>query len=458
MATLQSTGIGSGLDVNGLVTQLVAAERAPKQNQIIKQQTQVAARISAMGSLKGALGAFQSALASLKTTDVFASRSATSSNQEIFTVAATSSATPSSYGIEVTQLAKAHQLTSDAFVDSTTAIGTGLLTFAVGEASFTINVTDENATLANIRDAINGASDNVGVQAAIVQAADGAHLVLSSSKTGVANVISVTTSEGDGGLSALTYAPDDLANYLELKPAQDSIIQIAGYEHRSDSNTVSTAIEGVTLTLLKAEPDTEVDLTVKLDRDAPTARINNFVAQYNQLAKTIATLQSYDAATKKAGPLLGDALLRGIESELRNSLVTPVEGASEGFSTLASLGITTQKDGTLKVDSAKLTAALDANFVAIGELFGSENGLAARLDSKITARLAATGEIAARTTTLDQRVKSLSEESVRLDARMAVVQQRYLKQFIALDVMLGQMQQTSSYLTQQLASLPKIGQ
>lgn len=459
MATLQSTGLGSGLDVKGLVTQLVAAERAPKQNQIVKQQTDVATRISAMGSLKGALSGFQTVLGPLKSLDAFNVRSATPGDPEIFTATASSAAPPGVYDIEVEKLAQAHQLSSDPFGTADTVVGTGLLTINVGEKSFTVKVDDTNSKLSAIRDAINKAPDNAGVRAAIVNATDGAHLVLTSNKSGAANVIKITQTDGDGGLSKLTYdAAGDTTNYLQLKEAQDAEIRIAGYLHKSDSNTVKGALDGVTLTLLKeTEDDVEVSLEIKQNVDTVVTRVNNFVSQYNTLARTIGSLQSYEPSTQKAGPLLGDALLRNIDSELKRGLVSPVDGATGAYTTLASVGVTTNKDGTLIVDESKLRAALASDFDAVGTVFASENGVAARIDKLLAPRLSATGEIAQRNKALDDRSKSLTKEQTILDARMTAIQERYMKQFTALDTLLSGMQSTSSYLSQQLANLPKIG-
>lgn len=459
MPTLQSTGIGSGLDVQGLVSQLVAAERAPKQNQITKQQTEVATKISAMGSLKGALGAFQSVLSPLKSLDSFNVRSATSGDEKIFTATATSAAAPGTYDIEVEKLAKAQQLSSDPFVSADTVVGTGLLTVTLGTKSFTVKVDETNSKLSAIRDAINKAPDNTGVRAAIVNATDGAHLVITSTKTGAANVIKVTQSDGDGGLSKLTYdAPGDTANYIELKPAQDAEIRIATYLHKSDSNTVKGALDGVTLTLLKeSEADVETSLDIKQNVETVVTRVNNFVSQYNALAKTIGSLQSYEPSTQKAGALLGDALLRNIDADLRRGLVSPVDGATGTYTTLASVGLTTNKDGTLVVDESKLRAALAADFDAVGTVFASENGVAARLDRLLAPRLAGTGDIAQRNKMLDERGKQLTRDQTALDARMTAIQARYMKQFTALDTLLSSMQTTSSYLTQQLANLPRIG-
>ena len=455
--TLQSAGVGSGLDVKGLVAQLVAAEKAPKQNQITKEQTNVTTTISAMGTLKGALGAFQQVLGPLETPDAFNVRSANTGDEKVFTATATSAAPVGNYDIKVKQLATAHQLSSTAFAAGpTTTVGTGLLSITVGTKGFSINVDSAHASLSAIRDAINKAPDNTGVRAAIVQATDGAHLVLTASKTGAANTVKVAASDGDGGLSKLTYnSPANVANYKELKPAADSIIEIAGYAHQSSSNVVTDAIDGVTLTLLTAQPlaDPAVSLDIGNNIDAATTRINNFVSQYNALATTIGGLQSYEPSTQKAGPLLGDSLLRSIDSDLKRGLGIPVSDATGAFTSLASLGITTNKDGTLAVDAAKLKAALTTDFDGVGSLFASANGVAARLDKLITPRLAATGEIATRSNALTTQTKTLAKEQTDLNARMDVISQRYTTEFGSLDTLLSQMQSTASFLTQQFASL-----
>jgi flagellar hook-associated protein 2 len=472
MTTLQSAGIGSGLDVNGLVTQLVAGERAPKQAQITKQQADVATKISALGSLKGALGTFQAALASLKSADALSGRSAKSGDDKVFGVSAAANAVAGSYGIKVVNLASAQQITSTEFASGPTqVVGNGLLKIELGTKSFTVNVVENsNDTLEKIRDSINAATDNVGVRAAIVTATDGAHLVLTSSKTGVANQIKITTSEGNGGLAALTFAPGNENNFTQLKPAADAKILIAGFERTSDSNVVANVVDGVTLTLLKTspllnasgsplDPDnlTEVSLDVAVNLDTAQGRINGFVAQYNALASTLANLQSFDATTKKAGALIGDALVRSIESDVRGGLTRPVETATGAFRTLASLGITTKKDGTLEVNTTKLKAALESDLASVASVFSSAQGLATRLDGVIAPRLASTGDIATRNKTLDQRTKALTADQAALEKRLALVQQRFLKQFSALDNVLARMQTTSSFLTQQLAKLPSAG-
>jgi flagellar hook-associated protein 2 len=457
MATLSSPGLGSGLDVNGLVSQLVAAEKAPYQAQITRQQTSAVTEISALGSLKGALADFQSALAQLKTTNVFGVRSATSSDDKMFTAAATNVAAAGSYDVKIEQIADAQQLSSKAFTGGSSAVvGSGTLTLTLGEVGFSVVIDSNHSSLTDIRDAINKAPDNKGIRATIVNATDGAHLVLSSTKTGEKNSITVEAN-GTAGLADLAYAPGNTANYTESHKAQDSVVWIAGFEHHSPDRTITGAIDGVTLSLLKADEDTTLTLKIANDTTTATARVKNFVDRYNALQSTMANLRAYEPTTNKAGPLIGDALLRDIEADIRRNLTGVVSGVSGSNQTLASLGITTSKTGQLELDTTKLKAALETNFDGVAAVFGSEKGVAARLSGVLEQRLSATGDLAIRTKRLNERTASLQKQQAQLESRMETVEARYRKQFTALDSLLSQMTSTSNYLTQQLANAAKIG-
>lgn len=457
MATSTAVG-GSQIDVRTLAAQLVAADRLTPDQQIARQSARVTTQISALGQLMGSMSTFRSSLTSLKTVDAFSTRTAVSGNKEVFTVSAGSASVPGTYEVSVEQLAKAHQISSSPLAGgSGSTVGTGTLTLSLGSANFSVEITSENSTLAGIRDAINGSADNVGVRATIVQGTDGARLVLSSSKTGEANNLTVTQTGGDGGLSTLTFGAGNTANYTVIAPAQDAIVNIAGAESRSGSNVIDGVVDGVTLTLLKTTAEDEtVSLSIGYDSAAATKKIEGFVSAYNALASQIAKLRSYSPETNVAGPMIGDSMLSSIESELRRTLGQPVDGQATGYQTLAAIGITTQRDGTLSVDSTKLQKALTSNFDAVGKLFGSESGIAASLHSKVDARLQAGGGLDMRSKTLTKQQEGIVKRKDDLDERMAAKLQVYIKQFTRLDTMLSQMQVTSSYMSQQIESLQNL--
>jgi flagellar hook-associated protein 2 len=455
MATTGPVG-GSQLNVQSLVSQLVAAERKPLDDQLTRAKSRVTTQISATSALLGALSSFQSTLNSLRTTTAFSTRSTSSTDSTILTASATASAVPGRYDIQVDRLASAQQISSNAFAQGgTQVVGTGTLNVSLGSTSFNVNIDGASNTLAGIRDAINAASDNPGVTATLITAADGAHLVLTSSKTGASNPIQVTQSGGDGGLSALEYTNLNQTNYTQLRPAQDSRVLVAGtYEATSSTNVVDGVIEGVSLNLVAARPGTTVSIDVMFDKNAAKEKVNQFVAAYNQLRGMMNRLGGYDAASKTAGPMLGDALLSGIDAEIRRTLSSPAAAAGGAVQTLADIGVTTQKDGTLKVDATKLDSALANNFDQVARLFGTQDtGVAARLHNQITTRLADGAGIDLRNDSLQAEQRALQKKADSINARMQIVQQTYLKQFTRLDTLLSSLSSTSAYLSQQIEAL-----
>jgi len=453
MATSGVVG-GSTIDVNSLVSQLVAAERKPLDDQLARAVSKNTLQVSATSALLGALSSFQSALNSLKTTNVFSGRSTTSTNKDVVTATAAANAAPGRYDIQVERLASSQQISSTAFAaGGTTVVGSGTLTLSLGETSFSINVADPANTLADIRYAINAAADNPGISAAIINAADGAHLVLTSTKTGAANQIQVTQT---GTLAALEYTSDNQANYTQLRPAQDALATVAGYEVSSETNTLASVIDGVTLNLASALPGTTVSVEVGYDKAAAKDKINAFVTAYNSLRSMMTRLGGYDSTTKTGGPMLGDAILSSIDAEIRRTLSSPVSEAGDTVQTLAAIGITSSsKDGTLSIDATKLDTALANDFDGVARLFGNpETGVAAKLHAQITDRLADGAAIDTRNKNLQAEQRALTKKKDDIDVRMAIVKQTYMKQFTRLDTLLSSLSSTSAYLSQQLDSLP----
>jgi flagellar hook-associated protein 2 len=458
MAGIQASGVGSGLDINSLVSQLVSAENASRSGPILRREAAATTKISALGTLKGALGAFRGALTPLRNIDVFSVRKATSADATRFTATASSNAAAGSYDVEVINLASAHRLASGPYVGgASSAIGNGTLTITVGEDSFDVQIAQDASTLADIRDAINKASGNTGVQATLLNGTQGTRLILTSRQTGAEHAIMVAASGGDGGLAALDYDPNGTMNLQEMDLARDALVNISGFPVSSANNAIDEAIQGVTINLLKAEEGAEFTLTVGFDSASVTTRIQSFVTEYNNMQAQLTKLGSYDAASKAGGPLLGDALLRSIQQDMRRGLTSPVAGIAGDFTALASIGITTTATGTLVLDSAKLNKALSADADAVAQLFGSKDGVAARLFAQVDARLASNSDLDTRNTTLKRQLDVISRDKEALVLRMGQIEARYRRQFTALDGLLSQLQTTSSYLSQQLASVAKIG-
>ena len=446
----------SGLDVPTLVSQLVSAERAQYTTPLTARETTATVQLSAVSSLKGALSTFKTTVDGLQDASSFTPRTTSSGDEDVFTATSAGGASTGSYAIKVVALATAQQLASGPFgAGSSSQVGTGKLTITYGTKSFDVNIDSTNNTLGNIRDAINKASGNTGVQATIVNEQGGAHLVLSSAQTGKANTIKIAASGGDGGLTKLAYDGVAASQVTQTQPAQDADITVANstYHHFSPTNVVDDAIDNVTLTLKTTSAD-PVTLTVSDDSASLKQKVSAFVQAYNTLYSGITKLRGYDASTQSSGPLLGDALLRGIESRIGLDLSNPVAGVTGGYTTLASLGVTRQTDGTLALDGAKLDKALNADRQSVAKVFGGTTGVAARLSTDLSGFLQSGGAIDARTTSLNTDLKRVQTDTDALNARLQVIQDRYTKQFTALDALLTQLQSTSNYLTSQLASLP----
>lgn len=458
MAGINASGLGSGLDVNSIVSQLMAVERQPL-TVLASKEASYQAKLSAYGTLKGALSSLQTAVQALKSASTFTGKSATVSDSTVLTATATSSAATGSHSISVTQLAKFHSVRSNTNYAATTAtFNTGTLSITVGSgAAVEIAIDSSNNTLAGIRDAINTA--RTGVTASIINDGTTNRLVFASKTSGTAGAITVAvTDSGNGGTHALTGLAS--ANLVTAQTADDANLTINGVAISRSSNTISDAIEGVTLKLVKGTLASPGTATVAVAQNTPTvtAAVGAFVKAYNEVISGIKTMTAYDAANKKASVLTGDSTARSIQSQLSSLVQSSVGGIEGGIARLSDIGITVQKDGTLATDSNKLAAAHIAPDKDIAALFAQttsgNEGIAVRLGTLVDNLVGVTGLIASRTDGIKASIKDLGKRSEALNFRLAAVEKRYRAQFTSLDTLVASMNQTSTYLTQQLANLP----
>ncbi len=451
------SGIGSGIDTASLVSQLVNAERQPAELRFNTKEAGLQSELSSFGTLSSALSQFQESVQKLNDITLFQARTASSSNEDIFSVSATSTAVSGSYELEVTQLAAAEKLRSGDFASETDTVGTGTLDISLGTDTFQVTIDTDNSSLAGVRDAINSASDNPGISAAIINVDDGvggtiSRLVLTSEETGSANTIDVVAVDDDAG-DGFDLTQLNTANLTTIRAAQDAIIELDGQTATRSSNSLSDVISGITIDLNTAEIGTVETLTIALDRDSVKTNVVNFVAAYNNLADTVTSLGAYDAASGAAGGLQGDSTLRNVENQIRAALTTGIEGLA--FGTLAEIGVTTESTGKLAIDTDKLDSVIDTDFNAVAQLFSSENGLATTLDDIIERYTSADGSLSAQTANIQERINGLDDDRARLDDRIASLEARLQAQFVALDGLVASLQSIGSFLTQQLANLPK---
>jgi flagellar hook-associated protein 2 len=318
------------------------------------------------------------------------------------------------------------------------------LTIAVNGKSMDIKVSAAGS-IGDLATAINNNKDNPGVQATVVHGADGDQLLLSSTKTGVANGFTVSASaDSSDGLAVLAERLDTAGS----NEASDASLSIDGIAVTSASNAVSGVLNGVTLNLADTGSTT---LTVSQDTSAVDDAVSGFVDAYNSYAATVASLNSYDQDTQQAGVLLGDTTLMSIQRQVNSVLSSKVSG--NGIGSLAALGITRNADGTLSLDSGKLDDALKSNPSAVQDLFAGSDGYATRLDTALDSFAASDGIIATRNASIEGQLTTLSKESADLDSRMSVYEAQLRSQYTALDTLMSSLNNTSSYLTSALKQL-----
>jgi flagellar hook-associated protein 2 len=444
MATITAGGIATGLDVNSIVSQLMALERRPL-DQLEQKETAVRAQISAFGTLKSGLSTFASAMAGLTDITKFQPYTASTSNDTRVTATLGEGASPTRFSLNVTRLASTHKLSSATYAAGT-AVGTGTLNFTVGGESFSVGIDATNNTLEGIRDAINSAGGNSKVTAAVLNSASGPMLLLSANDSGAANAITIgVTGDGDGnntdgsGLSALSYTAGAL-RLTQRTAAQDAALTIDGISVTSPSNNVSTAIDGATFNLLNTGTAT---ITISRDDSAITTAAQDFAKAYNELKDAIGKLRS--------GNLANDSTLRGIESSLSAVLQT---GANVGgtFSHLTEIGVSRDRYGKMQVDVGRLGDVLGTNPSAVIALFTHETeGFPARLKAVADSLTSSSGLIAGREEGLNSRVRSLEDQQLRVERRLVTIEKTLRAQFTALDTLVSQLQSTGAFLTQQLA-------
>lgn len=558
---ISSAGLGSGLDVNGIVTSLMNVESRPL-TLVASQIKSFQSKITALGNLKSTLSTFQTAVAGLSNVSKFNAQSVTSSNPSVFTATTNGKATLGSYDIAVTQLAKSQKLSMGGFASTADVVGTGNMTISFGsftpenispptpsaftpnaaKTDITISIDSSNNTLAGVRDAINAA--NSSVSATIVNDGTTNRLVITSKDSGEENSLKITVADDDAnnedglGLSELAYDPMAGAgagkNLTEVQAAKNALFTIDGIAIVKASNTITDAIDGVTLNLLATSAAGPVSLDVAKNMSAINASLTAFVDAYNSLDTSLRNLTKADPTGKSSGPLVSDASTRSIINQIKSVLTSTISNGSS-LNSLSQIGVSFQRDGKLALDTSKLNAAVTNNLSDVASLFaasakatdpqisfvsstnktqagtyaievsalgtslinsvgfingvaatgGGANlrgalgdpsegltlnisggaapsargtvsfslGYAAQLDNLITKLLSSDGILAVKTEGINSSIKRLDKQTEALNVRLASIEARYRAQFTKLDTLLSSMSTTSSFLTQQIASI-----
>lgn len=476
MPAITSLGIGSGVDINSMVTQLVALESRP----LVQMRSAASAlqtQVSSYGQLSSLFSSLQSAANKLTGSSLWSQSVASSSDESAVQVVGGSSAAAGSYAISVDNLATSQTVVStSAYASATELVGSGTLTIdigswdqppmnfvpQVGRDPVTVAVTGSD-TLQTLRDKINGLG--AGVTASIVTDNAGARLSLRATNSGADNAFRISVADDDGGaasdgagLSRFAFDPQNGSTTMEQKvPGENARATVNGIAVESQTNELSSVIEGMTLRLRKEGFGT-ADVAVTSDRTAVKTAIQGFADAYNALTKAITEQTKYDPTSRVGGPLQGDSAATGLQRQLRNLLNTG-SGASSTFGRLSDVGLQLQRDGTLSVDSAKLDTAtsnlpeLKKAFANTDTLNPANDGFARRYASLATQVLGIDGSLTTRTEGLRQRLTQNSEDQAKVGDRVERFQARLVAQYTAMDASLSRLNSLSSYVTQQLNAL-----
>ena len=470
MATIQSLGVGSGLDVSAIITQLLEIERQPLKR-MQSAAKGVETEISLYGSMRSKADSVGSAARTLADEDTWKKTTVNLNGADEFTITAASTASPVSLDIEITTLAQRQSVSTKAFSSPTATVGTGILTLQRGTwgAGFGAFTADPDAapveiaigygqdSLTGIRDAINDAK--AGVTASVLTDASGSRLVIRSDDTGAENGFSLSTLGATDEFDALAFtaqtSPATATGAQGNVRATNLQAVINGATVESASNTLTDVLDGVTLTAKKTTAEAR---TVTIERDLADmkSKVDSFVTAYNDLISFLKAQTAYNDSTKTAAPLQGDRVALLVQSQLRLAAIDST-AASTAFTRLSEVGITLQLSGKLEVDGSKLDKALE-KFDDVASLFSrddtgtAQDGVAVRIADLVDQMTDPDGTLDRKQATLRDRLDRNKDDQARMEDRLVGIEARLKKQYSALDTKMSSLNSLGSYIAQQFGS------
>jgi flagellar hook-associated protein 2 len=469
---ITSQGIGSGLNVNSIVSSLMAINDIPL-TQLQTAGNTIQATISTYGQVKSTFSTFDDAAFALTQPSLWQGTVGTSANPNALTVSTGSGAAIGTYAIQTQNLASAQSTVSTTFASPTSTVGSGTLqiqlgSWSTGNAAFTaqtgstaVSITvSPTDSLATVAQNINAA--NAGVSASIVTDSTGSRLVLSSSKTGAINGFRVQATDADGnntdanGLSALAFDPaGGTTSSTQTQGAVDANATINGLAITSASNTLSNVLQGLTVNLM--QPTTApVQVSVTTDTASIATAIQTFVTSYNAMDSMLTTDTAYTSATNTAGPLQGDSTAVTLQQQLR-AIVGSASNASSQYQTLSAIGVQVQSDGTLSINNTTLANALNnpsqvqALFAATNATDPSNSGFAQQFVSLGNSVTSSTGLLTARVAGLQTSLTTNQTQQQNMNTQLAATQAMLQAQYSALDTQMASLTAQSNFVTQQIA-------
>jgi flagellar hook-associated protein 2 len=467
---ISSTGLGSGLDVTSIISQLSALEKQPLKA-LQTKATNLQTQLSTMGQIQSQVSALSSAALKLGSVLGWRGTTATSSNTAAVTVSASTGATAASYNVEVVKLAKAQSLAlpisvgSPALPAAADQLGYGTLSIKVGtKDAITVDIADGQGSLAQIAAKINSTA-NIGVTASVLSDGSGkVNLLIRAKDTGTDAGFTIGVTEGTGGtvslpsnLSRLSYTTGNFA-MTQNQAAQNAEATVNGVTVTGQKNTLTDVVGGLSMTLAQVTT-APVEVEVAKDTASINKNLQDFMTAYNDLNATLSDATKYDAATKTAGAFQGDSAATGLQRALR-SLMGSTTTTGSTYSRLADVGITAQLGGALTMDNTKMNAAFGdiENLQKLFTNFGgtdATNGFGLRIKNFASGLLAATGTVTNKTAAVQKALDNNAADQTKVNTRATLLEERLKKQYSALDTKMASLTALNSYVAQQVTTWNK---
>lgn len=434
-------GLATGLDTNAIISELMKIERQPITN-LEKDKSYFNSRLQAFKTLDGLFTSLQSKADAIDTAAEIDSPGLTQGSDAYFSATATDTAGLGSYQIEVDQLAQVQKDVSTGYSSSTSStFGTGTMTLTVDGTPTNITIDSSNNSLGGIADAINAA--DLGVTATIINDGTASPYRLVLSGDTAARSFSLDATALSGG----TDANPTMTSAQTAKQAH--VVIDGGIDVYSDSNTISGAIPGVSLDLLKADSTVSTTLSVSVDQSATKKKIQSFVDAYNAIVKHIAAQKDADWGN--------DAAFRSVKRGIQNLVSTNISGLSGTYSSLAELGFETQQDGTIVLNETTLDTAMTTDYNSVVSVFAGETGVDG-ISKKFSDYMASltdstNGLYVGKKQSTDDTISGIDDRISRMEARLTIKEKTLRSQFDAMEKLVSAMNTQSSFLSQQMTAL-----
>jgi flagellar hook-associated protein 2 len=460
MPSVTFSGLASGLDTSAIIDALVKASREPIRA-LERKKSDYDDKLGLYSQLNSRLSSLRSAAREIDSNDDFRSLAATSSDEAKVVATTTGAASVGAYALTVSSLAQAERSYAYTIDDKTATgtVGSGTLTIQVGtDTSVDIAIDESVDSLESVAQKINSAG--VEVSASIVFDGTSHRLLVMGTQTGAANAVTFAET---GSLATKLGLSDAAA---EAQQAQDATVLMDGITFNSETNQLADVIPGVTIELKNTtEADQTVTLKVDLDAEAMEEKLDTFVNAYNSVASFLHQQFQFDGENPVTNTLLGDSAARGVQSRLQAIVASEVSALSGGYSALSRIGITTDADGTLSLDSASFRAALADDPAAVAELFAysdgdddtDNDGIAVRLE-RAADQLIQTpdGVLAARKDGINESIRTIDDRIDTMERNLERYEETLRRQFTAMEQMMAAIQSQGNFLAQQIAALPPI--